>query len=354
MYRTVLVGLGNVAERIHLPALKQVPEFQVVAACEPDRERRERVARAFGIGATYDDAPELIAREKPDVVIVGSPPDMHVAHCLASLRGGAHVFCEKPFVETPADAECVLAAAEAARRLVLINNQYRYMAMYRESARRLHAGEFGRAFMIQAWQQMYHPPSSEKNWRAHLIKSTLFEFGTHALDLMCYLFEALPEAITVEAPHPRPDIAADVVVGVLLRFPGDRIASMMLNRISRAPERYFEMRVDAAQGSLRLSLGGVARATLDWSKALGRPTGRVSFVKGGEARVESGGRSRVIARESQMAFASATATHLQEFAMRLNAGDLHQRALRHQVELIRLVEAGYESARIGQTVRLAR
>lgn len=354
VFRTVLVGLGNVAERIHLPALTQVPELKVVGACEPDAARRDRVAAAFGIPSVHADLAALLAAEKPDVVVIGSPPQAHIADCLASLASGAHVFCEKPFVESPGDALAVLAAAERAGRLVTINNQYRYMAMYREAARRLHAGEYGPAFLVQAWQQMDHPPFKEKNWRAHLVRSTLFEFGTHALDLICYLFDALPEAITVEMPHPRADIAADVVVAALLRFPGERVATMVFNRISQAPERYFEMRVDAAKASLRLSLGGVARASLDWSKALGRPIARVSMVKGGEARVEAGGRSRVIARETQMAFASATASHLKEFTARLTAGDLDQRAVRHQHALIRIVDAGYESAQTGQTVRLER
>lgn len=354
MLRTVLIGLGKVAERIHLPAIRQASGFQIVGACDPDAGRRSRASQHWGIPPTCADAAELMARERPDVVVIGSPPALHLEHCLLALGSGAHVFCEKPFVETPADAEQAIVAARDARRLVLVNNQYRYMAMYRESARRLAAGEFGSPFLIQAWQQMDHPPAKESNWRAHLVRSTLFEFGTHALDLMCLLFDALPEAITVEMPHPRADITADVVVAVLLRFPGERVATMVLNRISQAPERYFEMRVDAPRASIRMSLGGVARASIDWSRALGRPIGRFSLVTGGEARVESGGRSRVIAREPRMAFASATAAHLREFAERIAAGDIDQRALSHQRELIRLVDAGYESARLGQTVRLAR
>ena len=309
------------------------------------------MARAFEIGTTYEDPQAMLASERPDVVIIGTPPHLHLEHCLVALEHGAHVFCEKPFVETPADAQRVLDAATRAGRLVLVNNQYRYMAMYREPARRLAAGEFGRPFLIQAWQQMYHPPAKETNWRAGLVRSTLFEFGTHALDLICLLFGTAPTSITVEMPHPDPAIPADVVVAMLLRFPGERVATVVLNRISHAPQRYFEMRVDAARASLRLSLGGVARASLDWSPALGRPIGRMSLVKGGEARLEVGGRSRVIAREPRTAFASATASHLDEFASRLRAGDFDQRALRHQLTLIRLVDAGYESARTGQTIR---
>jgi predicted dehydrogenase len=347
-----LIGLGRVAERIHLPALKAITNLKLLGACEVNAARREQVARTFSIPAVYADAGELLERQRPDLVIIGTPPALHLPHCLAALAGGAHVFCEKPFVEHVADADQIISAAQQAGRLVAVNNQYRYMAMYRETRTRLARGEFGRPFLIQAWEQMNHPPSAEKNWRAQLVQSTLFEFGTHALDLMCFMFDALPETITAQIPHPRADIDADVVVAVMLRFPNDCTASMVLNRISQAPERYFEMRLDCEKASVRMSLGGVARASLDWSKALGRPTARVSFAKGGEARVEHGGRSRVIAREPHMAFASATAANLRQFVNRIAAGDQDQAPLRHARELIRVVEAGYESANLGQTVRL--
>jgi predicted dehydrogenase len=347
-----LIGLGRVAERIHLPALKAIPELKLIGACEVDEQRRKQVARTFAIPAVYADALELLEWQRPDLVIIGTPPTLHLQHCLQSLASGAHVFCEKPFVEHVADADRTISAAHSAARLVAVNNQYRYMAMYRETKMRLARGEFGRPFLIQAWEQMNHPPSAERNWRAQLVQSTLFEFGTHALDLMCFMFDALPETVTAQIPHPRRDIAADVVVALMLRFPNECTATMVLNRISQAPERYFEMRLDCERASVRMSLGGVARASLDWSKALGRPTARVSFVKGGEARVESGGRSRVIAREPQTAFASATTANLQQFTRRIAAGDLDQAPLRHARELIRVVEAGYESARLGQTVRL--
>lgn len=352
MLTLALIGLGNVAERIHLPAIAPVTGVQVTSACEVSGDRRIRVGTAFGIPRLYASAEELFAHEQPDLVVIGTPPECHLEHCVLALQHRAHVFCEKPFVSCVTDADRIIDSAVRSDRLVAVNNQYRYMAMYRESQRRVAAGEFGRPFLIQAWEQMNHPPFKEKNWRAHLVQSTLFEFGTHALDLICFFFDALPEAITVLTPHPRPDIAADVVVTVMLRFPGERVATMVLNRISHAPERYFEMRVDCERASLRLSLGGVARATLDWSKALGRPTARVSFVKGGEARVEAGGRSRVIATEPHMAFASATRRNFQQFVDQVRVESRDRSALQHARALIRLVEAGYESARRGETVHL--
>jgi predicted dehydrogenase len=350
--RAALIGLGGVAERIHLPALRRLPSIELVGACEPDPARRERVGRQFGLVTLHADAATLLAAVKPDIAIVGTPPDTHRSVVLLALRHGAHVFCEKPFMATTAEADEVIDAADRAGRLVAINNQYRYMAFYRETGERIARGEFGDPYLVSCWEQMFHPPSYEKNWRAQLVRSTLFEFGTHALDLICYFFGRLPTSITAHMPRPRPEIAADVVVVATLTFPGERVASLVLNRISHAPERYFEMRVDCRDASIRISLGGVARLGLSWSKPIRRPLLRYSLVRGGEAIIERGGRAAVLARESRPAFASATAAKLAAFVGRMAETTLDNREARYARELIRIVEAGYESARLGQTVML--
>jgi predicted dehydrogenase len=351
--RIAMIGLGGVAERIHLPALKAVPGVAVTAACEPDAARREAMGGRFGITRLFPDAESMLQAEPVDIVVIGSPPDLHYRQSLLALERGAHVFCEKPFVERPQEADEIIAAADRAGRLVAVNNQYRFMPIYRKTRERIAAGEFGAPFLISGWQQMFHPPSFEKNWRAQLVKSTLFEFGTHALDLLCFYFDALPESIATQITHPRPEIAADVVVLCQLRFPGERAASLVLNRVSHAPERYFEMRIDCHDASIRVSLGGVARFGFNWSKPLGRPISRFSFVKGGESRIERGGRSEVLVADKEMAFARATTAKFNDFLARVQSGSRDNAEARHARALIRLVEAGYESAASGRTVALA-
>ena len=350
--RTALIGLGGVADRIHLPAIRAVPAIELVGACEPDAARRDAIGRKFGIRALYPDAARLLDAERPDVVIIGSPPDSHRDLCLLALTHGAHVFCEKPFVASVGQGEDVVEAAARANRLVAINNQYRYMPIYRRTRERLANGEFGDLFLVQCWQQMFHPPSKETNWRAGLVRSTFFEFGTHALDLLCYFFDAMPSSVMAHMPHPRADIAADVVVAATLTFPGERVASMVFNRISHAPTRYLEMRLDCRDASVRISLGGVARAALDWSSERHRPLLRASFVRGGEARVEKAGRSTTIVRETQPAFASATASNLRRFIDAIERGDRSTTEVRYAANLIRVVFAAYDSAERGATVSL--
>ena len=350
--RIAVAGLGGVATRIHLPAIGALPGVRLVGACDPDQARRDSVGRQFGIPALFGDLESLLRATTPDVVVIGAPPHTHYDLTRQSLDHGAHVFCEKPFVTTGTEADAIIAAADGVRRLVAVNHQYRFMRVYRTARERIAAGEFGPPMLIQAWQQMFHPPSMEANWRAELTESTMREFGTHVLDLLCYLFEATPLSITAHMPHPRPDIAADVIVVCTLTFPGERVASIVLNRVSHAPMRYLEMRVDCRDASLRLSLGGVARLSIGWTPP-GRPTARASLVRGGEARLERNGRSEVIARERRPAFASATAARLREFLDRIQRGETNNAEARHSAVLVRVIEAAYRSAREGRTIVLA-
>lgn len=352
MLKVALFGLGGVAERIHLPALNRLTDLELAAACEIDPARGEAMRRRFRIPRLYHDPAELIDREKPDIVVIGTPPGSHHELCLLALNRGAHVFCEKPFVRTVEEADEIVRTAEQCGRYVAVNNQYRFMSMYQVAKARIDAGEFGRPFLLQCWEQMFHPPSAESNWRADLVESTLFEFGTHALDLICFLFADLPLSVVAEIPRPRPEFRADVVTVLMLRFSEERVATVVLNRISHAAERYLEMRLDCERASLRLSLGGVARASLDWSKPLGRPIVRWSLVRGGETRVEAKGRSKVIARERRTAFVSAAAANLSQFARGIASGTASHEPLRYARELIRLVSAAYESAHTGQPVAL--
>ncbi|MEE8367234.1 MAG: hypothetical protein V3S30_02865, partial [Thermoanaerobaculia bacterium] len=214
-------------------------------------------------------------------------------------------------------------------------------------------GDFGRAYLIQVWQQMFHPAEFEKPaWRARMKRSTLFEFGTHALDLVCYLFDAFPERVSAQIPGARRDFDSDVVVQLTLSFADGRIATLCFNRISHAPERYLEMRIDCEDASLRISLGGVARASLDVvrHRAGRRLRPRLSLVQGGEARVEAGGRSWLLAKEPRLAFTSATQAHLRRVLEARDSGDLMRAEVEHAREVLRLALLGYDSAALGQTL----
>ena len=350
--RIGIVGAGGVADRIHLPACRALADAEVVGICDLDPEARRLTSEKFGVPRTFASLDEMLDQARPDMVVVGTPPQSHFEICEKSMEAGAHVFCEKPFMPTVDEADRIIELARRENLLLRVNNQYRFMTFYTETKRRLLAGDFGRVFYIQCWQEMFHPPEQETNWRNQLTRYVLYEFGTHALDLVSFFFDAMPTSVSAHMPRCRQEYDADLVVNMTLRFPDERLAAFSFNRISHAPEKYLEMRLACEKASLRVSLGGVARASVEWSRNAGRPIAKWGLVKGGQARAEIDGRSKTFCSSRKSEFASATARHLELFLAEMHKPQRSIENAEHARDILRLVFAGYESAESGKTVRL--
>src|SRR5258708_792722 len=104
--RIAIVGLGNAGYTIHLPALAGIRSASVVGGCDVDAGRRERASSLYKI-PVFADFDAMLAESRPEVVIIGTPPDSHAEYCLRSFTAGANVICEKPFASSVDEAEAV-------------------------------------------------------------------------------------------------------------------------------------------------------------------------------------------------------------------------------------------------------
>ena len=105
------------------------------AGTSPDSvaKTQKMLADMFGFsGRGYTDLPELLRRERPQIVDVCSPPPRHFEHVQAALAAGCDVLCEKPFVFDAAlsseallqQARALVAAAARSGRRVGLCSQY--------------------------------------------------------------------------------------------------------------------------------------------------------------------------------------------------------------------------------------
>ena len=156
--------------------------------------------------------------------------------------------------------------------------------------------------------------------------------------------------MSANIPKSRPEYETDVLVQMALRFPEERLAVFSFNRVSHAPEKYLEMRLDCEKASLRISLGGVARVSIEWNRHARRPIAQWGLLKGGQARAESGGRSRTYSTSRQGEFGVATARHLEIFLEEMRQPVPPIENALHAREILRVVFAGYDSAASGETI----
>jgi predicted dehydrogenase/nucleoside-diphosphate-sugar epimerase len=110
--RVAILGGGRMAQQ-HATAIRLQPQARFVAVGDPYLSPEE-IKQRFGADVEgFKSAEELLARAKPDVVHIVSPPHTHFALAKLCLSNGASVYVEKPFAPTAREAAELIDLAES-------------------------------------------------------------------------------------------------------------------------------------------------------------------------------------------------------------------------------------------------
>ncbi len=91
-----IVSTAKIARDWVIPAMKAVPECEVVAISSRDSSRAASVASEFDIPRQYTTLTELLDDGEVEAVYIPTPNNHHVVDAIAAARAGKHVLCEKP------------------------------------------------------------------------------------------------------------------------------------------------------------------------------------------------------------------------------------------------------------------
>lgn len=141
MLRLGLIGLGEVAQLIHLPILQRLGGlYRLAGAFDPSPSVAAAIAGRWNFDRTYDSAEALIASPDIDAVMVLSPDAYHGRHARAALAAGKHVLIEKPCCLAPDDlAELAAVTARHADRVAMVGYMRRFAPAFVEAKKRLPA-----------------------------------------------------------------------------------------------------------------------------------------------------------------------------------------------------------------------
>ena len=125
--RVGIIGCGGIANGKHMPALKKVPNVEMVAFCDIIVERAEKAKKDFGTpdAKVYEDYKQLLEDKSIDVVHVLTPNRCHSFITVDALDAGKHVMCEKPMAINSAEAQKMLDAAKRSGKKLTIGYQNR-------------------------------------------------------------------------------------------------------------------------------------------------------------------------------------------------------------------------------------
>ncbi|MFC3417148.1 Gfo/Idh/MocA family protein [Algoriphagus hitonicola] len=127
--RVALIGAGWYGKS-DLFRLIQVADVEVVGLADPDKNMLEAAGKLVSerqksgkIPPLYEDYQDLLAKEKPEFVLIGSPDHWHALQAIDALKAGAHVYLQKPISVDVIEGEAILAAARKYDRVVQIGTQ---------------------------------------------------------------------------------------------------------------------------------------------------------------------------------------------------------------------------------------
>ncbi|WP_042406702.1 Gfo/Idh/MocA family protein [Streptacidiphilus carbonis] len=280
-FRVAVVGTGHIAEEAHLPAFAaEAGRTELVAAVDIDAERADSFAVRHGIPAAYTDLDAMLRRERPDLVVLCSPPAAHLDAALSSLRSGAWVWLEKPPFLSLAEFDLVEAAERQGGPYASVIFQQRSGSGLRRLVRQLDSGELGRPLVAQAVTTWYRSPEYYAvPWRGRWDTEgggTTLGHGIHQMDLLLAVLGPWAEVRAMAARLER-DMDVEDVSTALVRFESGALATVVNSALSRREESY--LRFDFSEASVELRhLYGYGDA--DWTYT----PERLRAVDGAEVR----------------------------------------------------------------------
>jgi len=336
--RFALLGTGFWA-RYQLGAWSELPGARCVALYNRTRAKAEALGRELGIGAVYDDAEELLRREKVDFLDVVTDAGTHARFVELAAAHGKPVICQKPMANDIATAERMVRACHEARVPFFVHENWRWQAPMRALKAVLDGGSLGGIFRARLTMVSGFDVFANQPFLAETERFVLADVGSHVLDAVRFLFGEA-EAVHCRTGRVHAHIRGEDVATVVLHMRSGATVVVELGypgtpyERERFPETFAF--VEGEKGSAELAGDyWIRTTTADGTLARRHPPPRFGWA---DPRYEVVHASGVPCNENLLAA--------------LRGEGRAETTGEDNLNTVRLVFAAYESAASGQVVRV--
>jgi predicted dehydrogenase len=253
-----MLGYGFMG-RAHSRALQELRRLDVplrpelVSVAGRDREALERFGERWGWREAVTDWREQVADERVQLFVNGGPNALHAEPCIAAVRNGKHVLCEKPLGLGAEESHRMWQEAERGRVRHLAGFNYRFVPAVRLARELVEGGELGdvvhfRACYLQSWGW----EADESAWRfdrAQAGTGALGDLGTHVIDLARYLVGEITSVSALVRTFVAGREVDDHVV-VAVEFESGVAGTLEASRLARGRLNSNAFELNGSQGSL--------------------------------------------------------------------------------------------------------
>jgi predicted dehydrogenase len=125
--RVGVIGLGEVAQVIHLPIIESLPDrYELAAVCDISPGVLKKVGDRYRVERQFGDPAEMIAAGGLDCVFVLNSDEYHAECTIAALDAGIDVLVEKPMCLSPREAREIIEARDRSGKTVMVAYMRRF------------------------------------------------------------------------------------------------------------------------------------------------------------------------------------------------------------------------------------
>lgn len=243
--RLALIGTGHIATE-HVEAIRPHAEsLKIVAATDVNAEALSAFCQTHQIPVAYDDTAEMLERERPDVVLISTPPFTHASLAAQAMEAGADVVCEKPMVVSLAEMDTIQEAERRTGRVCTSISQWRYGTAAGHVKHLIESGELGAPMIALCNTLWYRSPEyyASVPWRSRWSTEgggVALGLGIHAMDLTLWLMGEWDEVNAFVATRDR-DLEVENIAMAYVRFSSGAVASFVNSAVSPRQNSYIRL-----------------------------------------------------------------------------------------------------------------
>ncbi|MGA1999910.1 MAG: Gfo/Idh/MocA family oxidoreductase [Terriglobales bacterium] len=219
--RVGVIGYGYWGPNI-VRNFDQQEHSRVTVVCDSRPEALAKVARAHPRMEVTTDVAEVIRSPHIDVIAVVTPVCSHFELAKAALLNGKHIFVEKPFTATVAQAQELVEIAERKNLKIMVDHTFLFTGAVRKIRQLIDEGVLG---------ELYYYDSTRVNLGLfqHDV-NVVWDLAPHDLSIMDYLIESKPEAIVATGQNHVNGV--EDVAYLTVYYPNKVIAHVNVNWLS--------------------------------------------------------------------------------------------------------------------------
>jgi len=241
----------------HCNQIRNTEGLELIAVVEPVPERAALAAEKEQV-PTFPSLTELLAKTDVELVILVTPHDTHMPLAVEALVAGRHVISEKVMCLNTAEADKMIEAARANKRMLSVYHNRRWDTDYVTVRSVIDAGLLGEVFDIESAVGGYGRPTG---WRAEKKHGggMLYDWGAHLVDQAIQMVPAKPLRVFATMQYRVWDVDVETHASVHITFANSCVAHIDLGNISWIPRHRWLVRGE--DGALfKQTLGDDSRA----------------------------------------------------------------------------------------------